>query len=80
MNIEEGIDPDGIVEDLDVETFYRQLDFIMLGDGYLRVIADNDGCDVEVRVPWEMIDELRKSETVGDSMPFYSQVGIENLA
>jgi hypothetical protein len=50
-NIADGVDEDGIVEDLDVETYYKPFMRLLDGDGYLRVIADDDFVDIETRIP-----------------------------
>jgi hypothetical protein len=54
----DGIDSDGIVEDLDVETYYAPLDSLIEADDYLRVIADNGFTDVETRIPYSALEEM----------------------
>ena len=52
MKIDEGYDEDRIVEDQAIETYLHHLEGVALGDGFLRVIADNGGVNLEVRVPF----------------------------
>ncbi|HLL74859.1 MAG TPA: hypothetical protein VK421_06305 [Pyrinomonadaceae bacterium] len=55
-NIEDGIREDGTIGDTVFETHYCEIDHLIMGDGYLRVIADNDFTDVETRIPFEMLE------------------------
>lgn len=57
--LEIGIDEDGIVEDQVVETYYCPILAITEDvDGrFLRVGGDNGGTNVEIRVPFEALEE-----------------------
>jgi hypothetical protein len=55
-NIEDGIREDGTIDDAVVETHYCEIDRLIEGDGYLRVIADQGFTDVETRIPFAMLE------------------------
>lgn len=55
IHIKEGIDSDGIIEDLEVETYYAPLEKLIEAEGFLRVIADNGFTDVETRIPYSRL-------------------------
>jgi len=57
-NIEDGVDDNGIVEGHIVETFYCAFKDMIEGDGYLRVVGDNDFTDVEIRIPFDLLRAL----------------------
>lgn len=57
MNIEEGIDDDGIVEDAELETFYAPLEYITDTDEYLRVVCDDGPAFTETRIPHKLLND-----------------------
>lgn len=54
--IDEGVDEGGIVEGHDVETYYHPFLKLMDGDGYLRVIADDEFVNCETRIPHSFLE------------------------
>jgi hypothetical protein len=63
MDIKDGIDADGIVEDLEAETYYNPLKQLVVEDGFLRVIGDNDFTDIEIRIPFLALETLGFQKT-----------------
>lgn len=53
----DGIDEDGIIEDMEIETYYCPLSYVADAGEYLRIGGDNGGTDVEIRVPVEMFEQ-----------------------
>lgn len=51
----DNIDSNGVVTDAIIETFYTPIDSACLGDGYVRIFADNGGTDIETRIPFGAI-------------------------
>jgi hypothetical protein len=58
MNLLEGIRKDGTVEDTPYETFFRVLTQIETADGYLRLRADDGGVDIEIRLPYQILENM----------------------
>ena len=54
----DNLDDEGIVTDRMVETYYRPLEEIAEGDGYLRVVVDDGGTDIETRIPYGALESL----------------------
>jgi hypothetical protein len=57
MSIKDGIDEEGVIEDLPIETHHCEFKFLIVCPGYLRVVGDNDFTDVEIRIPFDMLKD-----------------------
>ena len=51
----EKIDNEGVVEDLEVETYLATVEQVIMEDKYIRLIGDNGATDVEMRLSIEEI-------------------------
>jgi hypothetical protein len=67
----EGICDDGTIEDpfQDVETYYCPVEAIYTGDGFLGVIGDNGGTNVELRVLFETLEANGWTRTITKDQP-----------
>lgn len=56
-SLEESIDDEGAIEEpyQDIETFYAPLEAVLETEHYLRVVGDNGGNNVEIRIPVEQL-------------------------
>lgn len=54
----ENVREDGTVAGPAVETYYREIETLLLADGYLRVLMDDGPVDLETRIPISMIEQL----------------------
>jgi hypothetical protein len=57
--IDEGIDDDGTIIDPDqgIETFFCPLEAVIEGEGFLRIVGDNGGTNVEMRLPFAVLEQ-----------------------
>lgn len=57
------VDEDGIVDKYAVETYYAQVTqwSIFEGDKFVRVVADNGGTDIEIRLSKEYLETMLRA-------------------
>jgi hypothetical protein len=54
----EGVDGDGLIIDLPIETRYCEIKNAIPTENYLRIIGDDDFTDVEIRIHHKTLEAL----------------------
>jgi hypothetical protein len=55
MDMMKDVNMDGTVEGYITETHYTPCESIRRGEGFLRVVIDGPGYDIETRIPFEFL-------------------------